>query len=148
MAGPAPIVVRLRRNQTQMTRTKRLRILNEIYAQIPSPNCKGLCWRACTGVPVFPIERAQLEATGRKISGERFVSVRADNETVVLTGPQEEPCPFLVERRCSAYDVRPMICRVFGAAEGLPCPFGCTPPLGPISDAIVHKLLQRLEELD
>ena len=31
------------------------------------------------------------------------------------------------EGRCSVYSIRPLICRIWGAAEGIPCVFGCQP---------------------
>jgi Fe-S-cluster containining protein len=108
-----------------VTRSKKLRVLREIYASIPSPDCKGLCVDECTTVPVFPFELEQLEAaTGRKLptmpAGEHIGGLLLGNEI-------GEPCPLLVLGRCSAYDHRPLICRAFGAVEGLLCPHGCRP---------------------
>ena len=35
-------------------------------------------------------------------------------------------CPYLTDKgRCSIYDLRPLICRMFGTVEGMPCPHGC-----------------------
>lgn len=39
-------------------------------------------------------------------------------------------CPALQDGQCSVYDVRPMICRVWGASEDLVCPYGCRPEPG------------------
>ncbi len=36
-------------------------------------------------------------------------------------------CTWLHEGRCSVYEVRPLICRLWGATEAMPCPFGCEP---------------------
>jgi Fe-S-cluster containining protein len=38
-------------------------------------------------------------------------------------------CPMLKDGRCSVYDIRPAICRLFGAAADkmLECPKGCRP---------------------
>ena len=42
--------------------------------------------------------------------------------------PRSLSCVFLDgNRRCLVYDMRPMICRVYGVSLGLPCPHGCVP---------------------
>lgn len=108
-----------------MTKSKKLRVLREIYASIPSPDCKGLCVDACTTVPVFPFELEQLEgAAGRKLP-----TVNAGDPLggVILGAAIGDPCPLLVLGRCSVYEHRPLICRSFGSVEGLACPHGCRP---------------------
>jgi Fe-S-cluster containining protein len=124
-----------------MTRSKRLRILAEIYAKVPDAGCKGLCWESCTSVPVFPLELEQLEEkTGRKL--EETTPIMG----ATLTGSPGATCPYLVLRRCTVYEARPLICRVFGVAEGLPCPHGCV-PARTISDVAVQEMITRLETL-
>lgn len=43
--------------------------------------------------------------------------------------PQGEFCPYLdlETKRCTVHARRPLICRLYGVSEGLPCPFGCKP---------------------
>jgi hypothetical protein len=37
-------------------------------------------------------------------------------------------CPALTEdKKCSVYEDRPLICRIWGVAETLPCVYGCVP---------------------
>lgn len=37
-------------------------------------------------------------------------------------------CGLLDDRgKCSVYDIRPMICRLFGLSLAIQCPFGCVP---------------------
>jgi Fe-S-cluster containining protein len=104
-----------------MTKTKKLRVLQEIYASIPSPNCKGLCIDECSTIPVFPFELEQLEtAAGRKLP---TISTRDD----ILLGELGKPCPLLVMGRCSVYAARPIICRAYGSTEDLLCAHGCRP---------------------
>lgn len=108
-----------------MTKSKKLRVLREIYASIPSAECKGLCVDECTTVPVFPFELEQLEAvTGRKLS---TIPAGTDIGGLLLGSEIGKPCPLLVLGRCSAYEHRPLICRAFGSVEGLRCPHGCRP---------------------
>lgn len=108
-----------------MTKSKKLRVLHEIYASIPSPGCKGLCVDECTSIPVFPFELSQLEAvTGRKLP---TLPAGDDGGGILLGTALGAPCPLLVMGRCSVYEHRPLICRAFGAVEGLPCAHGCRP---------------------
>jgi hypothetical protein len=46
----------------------------------------------------------------------------------------------------SVYDVRPIICRVFGMTPGLRCRHGCVPD-GLIADSEVVRVLLEIEEL-
>jgi hypothetical protein len=43
----------------------------------------------------------------------------------VILEPNGTSCELLVDGRCSIYQDRPLICRLYGVAEGLPCPHGC-----------------------
>ena len=108
-----------------MTKTKKLRVLHEIYASIPSPECKGLCTAQCTTVPVFDFELAQLE----EVTGRKLPTMPAGDEIggTLLGTEIAAPCPMLVMGRCSVYEHRPLICRAFGSVEGMRCPHGCRP---------------------
>jgi len=105
-----------------VTKSKKLRVLHEIYATIPSAGCKGLCTEACASIPVLPFELEQLEA----VAGRRLPTISA-GDTLILGVAVGDACPLLVMGRCSVYDQRPLICRAFGSAEGLRCPHGCRP---------------------
>lgn len=108
-----------------MRKTKKLRVLREIYASIPAVECKGLCADQCTTIPVFPFELEQLEAaSGRKLDAPPIGDVLGG---LLLGGEIGMPCPLLLLGRCSVYEHRPLICRAFGAAESLRCPHGCRP---------------------
>jgi Fe-S-cluster containining protein len=47
--------------------------------------------------------------------------VKAHNKIIPLT--KDRVCPFLIEKRCSVYEVRPAICRDFGQISAMPCPY-------------------------
>jgi Fe-S-cluster containining protein len=51
-------------------------------------------------------------------------------------------CPALIDGRCSVYDDRPTICRLWGATESMRCPYGCTP-----DDALTQEESHRLLRL-
>lgn len=124
-----------------MTKSKKLRVLREVYASVPDPGCKGLCADACSTIPVFPIELEQLEAA----AGRRLPTIQVDGE-VVLGSEVGGPCPLLMMGRCSAYEHRPIICRAFGAMEGLRCPHGCR-PAKLLSDEEQHRNFERVAAL-
>ncbi len=77
---------------------------------IPTVRCKGRCQSACTVLPATPVEIARVEA---KI-GEP------------LTIRDDRTCTALDDNgMCRAYLVRPTVCALYGAAEGLMCEHGC-----------------------
>lgn len=117
--------------------------LEAIYAEVPDVGCKGLCWNHCTSISLFAAERQAIErATGREVVGER-----CDGPDLTIIGV-DGPCPNLSDgRRCLVYEHRPIICRVFGTAEGLQCPHGCSPATGLLPDAQVFDLFNRVESL-
>lgn len=128
-----------------MTKSKKLRVLGEIYATIPSTECNGLCVAECASIPVLPIELEQLEdAAGRKLptlpTGDRLGGRLLGSEIGT-------PCPLLVLGRCSAYEQRPLICRAFGATDGLlQCPHGCH-PTELLSKAALRRAFERIAAL-
>lgn len=84
--------------------------LDSVYDQIPEVRCKGLCQEAC----------GPIAMTGAE--WRRIVAARGGVPPVATS----LTCPLLdANGRCSVYPVRPFICRVYGAAQELPCPHGC-----------------------
>jgi Fe-S-cluster containining protein len=55
-------------------------------------------------------------------------------------------CPLLRHNRCTIYEQRPFICRIYGVAEGIRCPHGCEPERV-LSQAEAATLLNEMEEL-
>jgi hypothetical protein len=52
-------------------------------------------------------------------------------------------CPALsLVGRCTVYEVRPMLCRLWGAVEGMRCDRGCLPVGGLLSDVEGGRLLR------
>lgn len=56
-------------------------------------------------------------------------------------------CTHLKGGRCSIYEHRPLICRLFGATTDLRCGHGCRPEHGFIDDEVAQRLMQRTREL-
>lgn len=94
-----------------MTTRRERRNLDAVYAEMPTLECQGKCAESCGPVAMSRVE------------WERII------ETVGYEpGPREDmTCPLLDGERCTVYDVRPTICRLWGAVESMPCPWGCKP---------------------
>jgi len=109
--------------------------LAAIYARIPRMNCKGLCTRYCGVIGLTGTERALIEAT---------------HEIPVVTTTDTLTCPLLVEGRCSAYEVRPAICRIWGTIRArtsmMHCPHGCRPKRW-LSDAEARAILDAIRAI-
>ena len=56
-------------------------------------------------------------------------------------------CPMLSpDRRCNVYDIRPLICRLWGLVRTMRCPWGCVPERW-LSHEDGHRLLARVEAI-
>lgn len=93
-----------------------------VYEKIPSIECKGLCHESCTIAPAAKVEVKRVrDAIGASPfnHAETLRKIKYSNDIDVPS------CKALKAGRCSIYRFRPTICRLFGAAKGLECPFGC-----------------------
>lgn len=105
-----------------MNRTQRAEAIRRIYESIPKVACKRICGPDYCG----PIKMSPLEFAALK---ERFPELALVN---TQWGPTLtdgcDTCPLLApDGSCRAYDLRPAICRVFGATMALQCRHGCQP---------------------
>lgn len=121
-----------------MTGDQRAR-LRAVWEKIPDVGCKGLCADYCGPIGASRLEVRMLERRGVRLPDVRVVVERWVN---VLDGgdPEGRPddevqlaCPALVDGRCSVYDIRPTVCRLWGATDPMPCPHGCEPNGGRLS---------------
>lgn len=122
-----------------MKRSARLRVdaaLDALYGRVPELDCRGLCYSSCGPIECSERERGRLAEAGVALPtlAEYLAQDRA-GQTIT--------CPALALGRCTAYEVRPMLCRIWGAADGLPCPHGCRPLDGGrlLTDAEAYELL-------
>jgi len=116
--------------------------LREIYASVPATTCKGLCTDQCTVIPIAKVEREAIE----KLTGRRVKTLpQVDN--LVMRTADDGSCRYLRRGRCSIYQVRPLICRLYGAAVGLECQHGCRPVAGLLSRDAAGDLIGRLMQL-
>ncbi|WP_199523791.1 hypothetical protein [Micromonospora craterilacus] len=102
--------------------------MDQLYAELPDIDCKGLCHESCNAIAMTPLERDRIRERGIDIS------------------PLHMPCPALTPlRRCSVREVRPLICRLYGLVERMACPHGCRPEGGFVPEATARRLLARAE---
>lgn len=86
--------------------------LEEIYAALPTIQCKRLCQTACTLIALSQAELDNYESKG--VSPPAF--------------DQAGFCDKLDDMgHCKIHHHRPLICRMFGVVPELPCPHGCVP---------------------
>ena len=95
------------------------RELDALYATLPEMHCQGFCSDACGPIGMSARERARIIERARK----------------PITCGAHATCSMLTEdRRCGVYDIRPMICRLWGLVRSLRCPYGCRPEGGFLAD--------------
>jgi uncharacterized protein len=115
--------------------------LEKLYSKIPGIECKGLCHESCTIVPAAKIE---IQRAKTKMGGKNpFNPLSA---ITVLKDQKIPICSALKDKRCSIYNARPAICRLYGVAEGLECPFGCVSK-GKITKKESYDLIREIEAL-
>lgn len=127
----------------------RMRKLREVYAQVPDVGCKGLCQRACGPVPALPVEKRILQS---RVPPEqlKLVVLPVGNGQGVQAYYNTETgsCPMLDRAgRCSIYADRPLVCRLWGATEDLPCQWGCAPDGGRMSKEQGAALFEQVKSL-
>jgi hypothetical protein len=105
--------------------------LRELYDRVPVVKCQGLCQECCGLVPATAGEVRIME----RVSGKPHA---LDIDTF--------SCAYLHEGRCTIYSDRPLVCRLWGAAENLICPFGCKPDRY-LTEAEVVDLMRRMSYL-
>ena len=97
--------------------------LEVLYAQVPRLACKGLCHASCGPIGMSAAEEARIGPVDVK--------------------PGTLECEKLVLGRCSIYAQRPMICRLWGVTEEMPCPHGCIP-----ERVLTHEGFELLRKAD
>jgi len=86
--------------------------LHSLYGRIPGFACREGCVQCCENlIQALPEECSRVSdapAYGSSPLGKAF-------------------CRHLTATGCSVYPARPLLCRLFGSAETMPCPHGCGP---------------------
>ncbi len=113
--------------------------LEALYAQVPQVNCRGLCQGACGPIGMGDAEYARLQ-------GDVMPAIaRADRVGLSF---KQASCPALTMLgRCSVYELRPMVCRIWGAVKSMRCSHGCRPEGGWLSEVDGQILLLRSKQV-
>ena len=101
--------------------------LSALYAEIPKMQCKPGCTKCCGYIPWSKFEYSLLE----------------DKREIDCL------CVYPEKGRCSIYEQRPLMCRLFGTVEPphiLSCPQGCL-PLFPLSPDQAKSIVRRYSVL-
>lgn len=127
-----------------MNNTAKLKLIDAQYAKIPTFKCVDGCTACCGPIVTSRLEyKRMLSAAGRT---EKDVSQEALRN--IKNGCCD--CPFIdkAKQRCSIYEVRPAICRLFGAVdhETLKCPYGARPDVL-LTDVESGQILKTISEL-
>jgi Fe-S-cluster containining protein len=110
--------------------------LERIYRAVPTVACRGLCAEYCGPIDMSDEERRRIADRGVTIPP-------VDHAFQAIIDGTPNACPALVDGRCSVYEDRPLICRLWGAVESMPCEHGCEVTPGLLMDAGAHTLLTR-----
>lgn len=93
--------------------------VDRAYALVPSANCKGLCQESCGPIVASFAEESRILERHRAV---------IDFDKATLT------CNQLKDGKCAIYADRPLLCRMWGVVEKMPCLFGCDAPTMPKKD--------------
>lgn len=121
-----------------MTDEQRIAKLNALYDRIPKmKDCVGKCEDSCTVIPCTVGEKKRIEAaTGQPFEPKGLPPMRVRCSALSREG------------RCTVYDMRPAICRAFGAVNHpfMKCDHGCVPERW-LSGAELFEIMTEVEKL-
>jgi Fe-S-cluster containining protein len=116
--------------------------LDELYATLPTVDCKQKCQNYCGPIIVSKLEATrmqdkrgfvQIESTfkaAKRLYLPAPPIMEANFVGIVPPSKNEPLCVFLSSfGRCSAYSIRPLVCRLWGMMDNefMRCPHGCKP---------------------
>ena len=119
----------------ELTVLRETRQFAEQIDQSPCDGCYACGARCAAGVPMLRVEYEAIRAYLDSPAGEEARRVESQDKRVPYPGTDEADgayytaCRFRdIERgRCSVYPVRPLVCRLFGHVDWLPCPIEKVP---------------------
>ncbi len=120
----------------------------KLFRKMNSLECKGLCIDSCG--PTHPSKRETQDireyCEENQIPFHNLADIARELKAKFLLG-LDPYCPFLKEDRCSIYEVRPMVCRLWRATEAMPpCIFGCEPKRGFLTRKEGYRLADYAKE--
>lgn len=111
----------------ELTVLQETRRFAEAIDQSPCNGCDECGARCTAGVPMLRPEFEAIHAYVLGPEGEEARRVEREDKRAPYPGAEEfhyTACRFrdLALGRCAVYPVRPLVCRLFGHVEWLPCP--------------------------
>lgn len=99
-----------------------LKALKAFWDGLPQIECQGLCYNSCGPIGMSEFEHRLVSLHGADIPHYDPLAGEMWRKNVKLY------CPALThDGKCSIYEVRPTICRLWGLGRGeMACPHGCT----------------------
>ncbi|MCD6203926.1 MAG: YkgJ family cysteine cluster protein [Methanophagales archaeon] len=119
----------------EMQRERYIRLAEDILSYFRCERCGECCRTLPISLGWDDIERLYKE------EGEAFFDKLDDN---AIENCLKTPCPYLNGNRCTIYDKRPLVCRVFPFEFAYPFPSIRNCPLGKKISAELAKLEQEL----
>lgn len=114
----------------------RLERLRELYDSLPTISCLGLCANSCGPIDMSKAEHERIVELG--------VLIPTFSPEAAHRWANQEPlhCPALNRQtlKCDVYEERPMICRLWGVTDSMPCTYGCKPTRS-LDDVETYELL-------
>lgn len=128
-----------------MNDTAKLAKIDALLGKLPTFKCKEGCYDCCGPVELSRLEYMRcIQASGRTAEDVRLQMQNNLKQGTYL-------CPLLNTEtgRCTVYEVRPAICRLFGVVRNqLLCPHGFAPESSTLlSDKQARDILKKVEEL-
>lgn len=134
------------------SRAEAIAALEDLYAQLPALECKGLCFDSCTAVDASQLERERMRERGVELP----MALAHHRLQALIAAGRMPRCPALGPlNTCTVYEVRPFTCRAFGTvrdpadtlAQGpMMCDHGCIPD-GTFGFGQFARALREIEEL-
>lgn len=121
---------------------ERVAALEALYAELPTLDCKGLCWHSCGPIDMSITERARIAELGVTIPGYTTEAAEHFRQTGKVS-----LCPALGPfKTCGVHSARPLICRLWGTTETMRCPYGCQPSRE-LTEAEGYEFIDRSREI-
>lgn len=87
-----------------------MKAVSSMFMKLPVMQCDEGCGKCCGIIPVTHEEFGAVR---------RFI-----RKNLIVPIDQGATCPFYQGGKCAVYDVRPVVCRMFGHSPKLVCPYG------------------------
>lgn len=105
--------------------------LDALYEELPTVACKGKCQESCGPIYMSRVEWERIKVRLGWVPKGKSLT-----------------CPMLhrASGQCRVYDIRPMLCRLWGIVDTMPCKWGCQPSRT-LNNSEGHGMLSRAADI-